>query len=80
MYLPHARYVLNSLFIKDGVKEKTELLWKFAMCLYGDGRYNEAEKSFFDVMETRKRILGIEHPDTLTSINNLASTYSDQGR
>ena len=24
------------------------------------------------VMETRKRVLGLEHPDTLTSMNNLA--------
>ncbi len=27
------------------------------------------------VMETRKRVLGEEHPDTLIIIANLASTY-----
>jgi Tetratricopeptide repeat len=32
------------------------------------------------VMETRKRVLGKEHPDTLTSMANLASTYGNQGR
>lgn len=32
------------------------------------------------VMETRKRVLGEEHPDTLVSMNNLASTYWNQGR
>jgi len=31
-------------------------------------------------METRKRVLGEEHPDTLASITNLASTYENQGR
>jgi hypothetical protein len=31
-------------------------------------------------MEIIKRVLGLEHPDTLTSINNLALTYSRQGR
>jgi Tetratricopeptide repeat len=31
-------------------------------------------------METCKRILGAEHPDTLTSMANLASTYESQGR
>jgi hypothetical protein len=31
-------------------------------------------------METRKRVLGEEHPDTLISMGNLASTYGDQGR
>ena len=28
----------------------------------------------------RRRVLGAEHPDTLTSMHNLALTYSDQGR
>jgi pentatricopeptide repeat protein len=32
------------------------------------------------VIETFKRVLGAEHPDTLISINNLASTYRNQGR
>jgi hypothetical protein len=31
-------------------------------------------------METRSRVLGQEHPDTLTSIANLASTYMNQGQ
>ena len=31
-------------------------------------------------METRKRVLGQEHPDTLASMANLASTYQNQGR
>ena len=29
---------------------------------------------------TSKRVLGAEHPSTLTSMNNLASTYRDQGQ
>jgi len=32
------------------------------------------------VMETTKRVLGEEHPDALTSMANLASTYWNQGR
>ena len=31
-------------------------------------------------METRKRVLGDEHPDTLTSMNNLAFTMKELGR
>ncbi len=31
-------------------------------------------------METSLRVLGQEHPDTLTSTGNLASTYRNQGR
>ena len=32
------------------------------------------------VMETRKRVLGQEHPDTLSSMANLAFTTKDQSR
>lgn len=31
-------------------------------------------------MEVRKRVLGEEHPDMLTSIANSALTYREQGR
>jgi hypothetical protein len=31
-------------------------------------------------METRKRVLGPEHPDTLTSMNNLAITWKAMRR
>ena len=31
-------------------------------------------------METRKRVLGQEYPDTLISMGNLALTYRNQGR
>ena len=30
------------------------------------------------VTETHKRVLGLEHPDTLISMDNLASTYCQQ--
>ena len=32
------------------------------------------------MIETSKRVLGAEHPDTLTSMNNLAHTWKGQGR
>jgi hypothetical protein len=31
-------------------------------------------------METKKRVLGAEHPDTLTSMNNLAFSWKALGR
>ncbi|GFF85963.1 hypothetical protein IFM47457_06995 [Aspergillus lentulus] len=31
-------------------------------------------------MEVRKRVQGAEHPDTLASMGNLASIYSNQGQ
>src|SRR6202043_2017471 len=51
------------------------LTWRFGICLYSDGRYNEAEVSFVEVAERRKKVLGEEHPDRLTRMANLASTY-----
>ncbi len=44
------------------------------------GRWTQAKELEVQVMETRKRVLGAEHPDTLTSKVNLASTYRNQGR
>jgi hypothetical protein len=44
------------------------------------GRWKEAEELFMQVMETFKRVLGAEHPDTLTSMNHLAYTWREQER
>jgi tetratricopeptide (TPR) repeat protein len=80
MYLPHARYALEAQLDADVGVEKAALLWKFGECVYSDGRYEEAEKVFTQVMETSSRVLGVEHPTTLGSMANLASTYKNQGR
>ena len=52
----------------------------FALVFSEAGRWKEAEELWVRVIETRKRVLGEEHPKTLTSIANVALTYSDQGR
>jgi Tetratricopeptide repeat len=44
------------------------------------GRWTQAEELDVQVMETRKRLLGPEHPGTLTSMNNLAYTFKSQNR
>lgn len=80
MYLPHARYALEADFEESRGEGETVLLWKFGNCTYSDGRYKEAEEAYTKVIATRKRVLGDEHPSTLSSMNNLASTYSKQGR
>ena len=79
-YLPHARYALLSDLVNKNGEIRMNLTWRFGMCLYSDGRYNEAEVSFMEVAERRKKVLGEEHPSTLTSMANLASTYRNQGR
>ncbi|KAL2016257.1 hypothetical protein VTK56DRAFT_4033 [Thermocarpiscus australiensis] len=40
------------------------------------GRWEEAEKLKVQVMETFKTKLGADHPDTLTSIANLAESLA----
>jgi len=49
--------------------------------IYGEvGHLEEAEALGVMAMEKRKRKLGDDHPDTLTSMHNLADTYVQQGR
>ena len=42
--------------------------------------WKEGERLEVPVMETEKGVLGEEHPDALTNMENLALTYSSQGR
>jgi len=79
-YLPHASYLLSSSPEDDGIDGRLLLLERFGLCLKSDGRYFEAEEPLTEVTETMKRMLGPEHPDTLTSRANLASTFWNQGR
>ena len=44
------------------------------------GFYQEAASIYERVWDKRKDVLGAEHPDTLTSMNNLAEVYRHQGR
>ncbi|OGE46802.1 hypothetical protein PENARI_c107G06786 [Penicillium arizonense] len=54
--------------------------WEEAEQLDVQGRWEEAEQLDVQVIETRKTKLGEDHPSTLTSMANLASTYRNQGR
>ena len=78
-YLPHAQYVLDSSLIEDDAEGKVKLLYKFGICLFHGGRYNEAEKRLLPVAEVNTKLLGKEHPYTLDSISNLAFTYTMLG-
>ena len=51
-----------------------------ASTYWNQGRLKEAEELQVRVMETTKRVLGEEHPDSLLGMSNLASTYHQQGR
>jgi hypothetical protein len=44
------------------------------------GRYEEAEKLESDSLAIERRVLGPEHPQTLTSMGNLVNTYAGEHR
>ena len=50
-----------------------KLLWE-QQCLKG------TETLSNEVLDTRNRILGVEHPDTVRAVTNLAATYYCIGR
>ena len=52
----------------------------FALVLSENGDFNSAEQLIVQVMDMRKKVLGADHPETLTSMGNLAVTYRNQGR
>ena len=79
-YLPHARYVLDSISVEDDVSRKTKLLCNFGNCLMEEGRYNEAEKYLVHDMEMTKRELGENDVETLKSILHVANMYHRRGR
>ena len=51
-----------------------------AELLLAQGEYTEAEPLFRRALEGREQQLGAHHPDTLTSVSNLASLLREQGK
>ena len=54
---------------------------RMAIVLHDGGKWQEAEEMRRQVLEVRSRVLGEEHPDTLSSMDGLAGTVAerDQG-
>ena len=44
------------------------------------GKYTEAEKLEIQVLDARRRILGVEHPHTILAMDNLAATLKCLGK
>jgi tetratricopeptide (TPR) repeat protein len=62
--------------------EFADAKWKAALAsrYHNEQRWKEAEELEVELVEISKRVLGAEHPSTLTSMANLASTYRNQGK
>ena len=44
------------------------------------GKYKEANPLYRRALEIREKALGLEHPDTAVSLNNLGTLYANRGR
>ncbi|KAK4241610.1 hypothetical protein C8A03DRAFT_30191 [Achaetomium macrosporum] len=81
-YLSHVYAVLKF----DGTGSEGERVAKASLLhgagglFYYQGQWKDAEKFLEQAAGWRRAVLGLEHPDTLTSMANLASTYLNQGR
>ncbi|RPB01269.1 TPR-like protein [Choiromyces venosus 120613-1] len=75
-YVPHALAV---------TKESTDSVAENLISLMGSylsyiGFYGESEAMFHRALEGREKVLGPDHPGTLTIVNNLAFVLNDRGR
>ena len=52
---------------------------KFALVMKENGDWKNAEQLEVQVMDIRKKVVGAEHPNTLTTMSDLANTYLAQG-
>jgi tetratricopeptide (TPR) repeat protein len=78
---PHAQAVARYIFISDqNLLQRAELLHNMSSYDNGQGRYNLAYERGSDALSTRERVLGPKHPDTLTSMDNLAVVLRGQGK
>ena len=78
-YLPHVTYVAGLVDAVDGAMSAT-LLERLGRCHESLGQYASAEASHRKASSLRKEVLGLEHPDTLGSINDSASVLYSQGK
>ncbi|KAM6516645.1 hypothetical protein FALCPG4_014823 [Fusarium falciforme] len=78
---PHVEVVVK----KERRERKEVLRWARLLTNIGwyrwmRGRYEEAEQMHRRALDGCEKVLGREHPDTLTSVSNLASVLQSQGK
>ena len=81
MIFPHIKanelYAKQIKLVKQYYDDKYS---KFALVMSENGDWNNAEQLQIQVFDMRKKLLGADHPDTITSMTDLARTYFSQGR
>src|SRR5580704_12973057 len=74
-HVAHARHVVA---MPESLSEASLLGW-VARYDYERGSYASARTLWMRELEFQRKVLGPEHPETLTSMNNLANTLINQG-
>ncbi|RKK20896.1 hypothetical protein BFJ65_g7588 [Fusarium oxysporum f. sp. cepae] len=80
LLLPHIEPTFGEEPPTEGLLDWAYLLTNCAWYMLAIGKYRVAEDLSKKAVNTRTKMLGEEHLDTLTSMANLASTYCNQGR
>jgi tetratricopeptide (TPR) repeat protein len=77
--IPHLEEVAQNL--TDALRDE-DFVWPFVgLGRFYKGRlYARAEPWYRHCLELSQRLLGDDHPDVATSLNNLAALYNSQGR
>ncbi|KAK4117998.1 purine and uridine phosphorylase [Parathielavia appendiculata] len=81
-YLAHAYAVLGGegTGSRDEKAGRATLLHSVAGFYMYRGQWKDVERFQAEAVELREEVLGADHPHTLISMGNLASTYRNQGR
>ncbi|KAM3066473.1 hypothetical protein ACMFMG_012057 [Clarireedia jacksonii] len=84
--LSHLEAVLQNendyTVLRDNLEE-TELLdatFEFGAFFLAHGQYDLSQQMYRHTLKGRTKVLGKEHPNTLTSMNNLALVFQRQGK
>jgi tetratricopeptide (TPR) repeat protein len=79
--LPHLKEVMSYVSSdEDEVLNRATVANNTAWYLYHRGEYAAAEEISRDALDRREKVLGLEHPHTLTSVSNLGSVLESQGK
>ncbi|KAI0552967.1 hypothetical protein F4679DRAFT_581058 [Xylaria curta] len=81
-YLPHVQAVLklDGVISRDKSLARAVILYNAAGYFGLQGQWNLAEKFQTQAVDIEREVLGPSHSDTLSSMTELAFTYSSQGR
>ncbi|KAL7792476.1 P-loop containing nucleoside triphosphate hydrolase protein [Trichoderma ceciliae] len=78
-YLAHAVQIGEWADLNEKQTETARLFSRVSRFLYDRGRWREKQLVDERALELRQKVLGTEHPDTITAMESLASTYYSQG-